>query len=101
MRKGNVIRCPSGLLWVVVGISDKQVHAVSFDSENVSATARLKDRTYDADCPHCYDERMDDCEHCQGKGRITVVERGWENAEVLAPNVREFIMRAVRRTFGI
>ena len=108
MYIGNVIRDPTGSLWVVTAVNDHAgiVQAVSFDAENCSATQRLSNYEREQTCgcgdwPELRGIPQEDCADCHGTGRYTVQVTGWEHSEVLAPTVQEFILRGVKRSFGI
>ena len=106
MRIGNVIESPGGGKWIITEIDDEQVSAVSFDYENTSAVQSLEDTVHDKTC-HCGDspeldgEPQADCERCHGSGSYAVPVRGWKHAKVLAPTVKAFIVRGMRRVFKI
>lgn len=109
-RTGNVIRDPGkhGSLWIITAVHDygdqPTVQAVSFDSENCSATQLLNDHERERVCACCHDFTTTpelDCETCHGTGRYMEKIDGWGRSEVLAPNVQEFILRAVKKQFGM
>ena len=106
MRTGNVIRCPSGSLWIVTDVHEMTVKAIAFDAESVSAVQHLDDYTREDICG-CGDhlefvgEPRSDCERCQGAGRYTRLIKGWGESEVLARSVKEFIMKRAAKVFDI
>ena len=109
MRTGNVIRAPGGDLWIVTDVNDHgerpTVSAVSFDSENCSAVQRLDDHEQKETCecgdhPDFMGEPQEGCVDCHGTGRFVKKIVGWKHSKVLAPNVKEFILKGVRKSFG-
>lgn len=104
LRTGNVIESPDGGKWIVSDVDQRLVHAVAFDAENCSATQRLEDHEQERRC-RCgeNDEGIpqEDCEHCHGRGSYVVKVKGWKHSKVLAANVKEFILKGVKRTWGI
>lgn len=112
MRTGNVIRDPQGDLWIVAEVHDDgpnpHVEAICFDSENVSAVQRLDDHDRNESCG-CeqygangeYDGHAEDCTDCHGTGRYVKHIKGWKHSKVLASNVQEFIMKGVKKGFGL
>ena len=106
MRQGNVIKCPSGNLWIVSDVHDTTVEAISFDSENCSAVQRLDDHTRQQTCS-CGDNEYDqgepqtDCEDCHGSGRYLKRIKGWKHSRVLALTVQEFIRKRALKAFEV
>ncbi len=110
MRTGNVIRDPSGGMWIVVEVHDygdpSCVEAVSFDSENCSAMQRLDDHEKEITC-HCGDfpeldgQPQADCEDCHGTGSYVVKVKGWKRSKILAPTVKDFLLRGIKRQFKL
>jgi hypothetical protein len=105
-RDGNVIKAPGGDLWIVIDVNDDVISAVSFDCENCSATQKLDDHERNetchcGDCPEYQGEPQEDCEDCHGTGRYTKKIKGWRHSKIVASTVKEFIMKGVKRQFGI
>jgi hypothetical protein len=106
MRIGNVIRPPDSRdLWIVTSVSDRLVSAVSFDSENCTATQRLEDSTQhrDCECMNLMDGGGPDtaCERCHGSGAVTVIVKGWKHAKVIAPSAQAFLLDGVKKLWGL
>ncbi len=100
MRIGNVVRAPSGSLWIISAIDDKVVRAVSFDSENCTATQQLEDHE---DSRHRYEEYCEE-ETCQDGcigHKCMVPVAGWKHSKVEASSVRQFILNGVTKQFGM
>lgn len=99
MRIGNVIEDPTGNKWVVTEVRETNVSAVSFDSENVSATYRLEDFIDRRWCQTC--EGTDQyCEFCKN-GWIDVPVKGWKHCKVLAPTVLSFMVSGLKSVWGL
>lgn len=102
MRIGNVIESPGGGKWIVTEIDDEMVHAVSFEHENTSAVQPLEDTEYEEPCRVCGESASSlGCERCGETGVVTKPKTGWKHAKVLAPTVKAFIERGMRRMFKI
>lgn len=107
-RDGNVIKAPGGDLWIVTDVNDELMSAVSFDSENCSATQKLDDHEREDTC-HCevYDEKDEyagndpDCDDCHGTGRIKKKIKGWRHSKILAPTVKDFILKGIKKQFSL
>lgn len=97
---GNVIEDPNtGYKWIVSDTTDTTVSAVSFDSASVFTVQELEDHKETHSCFECnYDPS---CENCNGMGYTTSDVKGWKHAEVLATNVKEFILQGVKHIWRI
>jgi hypothetical protein len=99
---GNVIEDPSGNKWIVSDTTDTHIHAVAFDAENCSAVQPLEDWLDSRTCHGCLDHGPDlGCETCHGTMSYDVNVKGWKRSKVLATNVRDFILKGVKKTWGI
>lgn len=110
---GNVIRNPHGHLeivtdvhWGVPGKSD-YVRTVSFDAQNSSGGGDIDDVTTEESCGCWLNYDMEsgeadpDCSDCHGTKRWNRFRPGYNRATVLAPCVRDFIIRRLMKNFNI
>lgn len=94
-------------MWVVSRVHADTIEAISFDSENCSATQRRRkdhDREYTCFCgdDEYHEGTPDpDCETCKGTGRYTKLIVGWDRSEVLATNVKDFILAGFKKAMRI
>jgi len=94
-----VIEAPTGDKWIVTEVRETNISAVSFNSENVSATQKLDDFIDRRWCQTC-EGTDEDCQFCRN-GWLDVPVKGWKHSKVLARSVEEFILNGIKKTWGL
>ncbi len=96
---GNVIKTKYGHIEIVTDAKEDYIKTVFFDVTSASAGHRLKDYDIKKRC-YCNEGHGDDpsCE-CKGTGEYTQTIYGFEHAELLASNVKEYILDRLTKNF--
>jgi len=99
MRKfhpGNVIKTKEGSIEIVYKVNDDgYTSTIFFDMENASAGHRYKSYEEElwCDCGEL------DCENCRTNSPYMVTRHGIEDAELLAPTVKKWIIQSLLKGF--
>ena len=92
--QGNVIKSAYGSIEIVTKVRDKDyIECIPIDSTNVTIGHAREDKTYNRTC-HCNDNP--ECE-CKGTGEYKQTILGFEKAEFLGSNIKEYIVNNVIR----
>lgn len=100
---GNVIKTANGHIEIVTSESGDYYNTISFDHENSSSGHRLKTYMRDEMCWDCDindgGEADPDCKTCKGSGSYKKKIFGMDKATLLAPTVKEYIMKRLTKNF--
>jgi hypothetical protein len=100
---GNIIKSPSGSLWIVTDINEKYMSAVSFDSTNCSLGCSKESKRQPRQC-ECVDyagESDSECEICNGTGENFLIYPGYDDFEFVASTVKDFIVNRALSIFKV
>jgi hypothetical protein len=74
------------------------IECIPIDSTNVTITHSKKDKTYSETC---YCENDPDCPDCKGSGNYTTTVLGFEKAEFLGSNLKEYLTAKFLKVFRL
>lgn len=101
---GNVIKTKRGSIEIVSKVTDESTDTISFDRAN--SCGYHKNKTYERS-DSCYDCDIndggfvdEDCPKCKGTGNYMNTIYGMDKATLLAPNVKEYIIKSLTQNFN-
>lgn len=101
--KGNIVKSPTGSLWIVSDISEKYMSAISFNSTNCSLGCSKETKRQSKSCGCTYEtgEADPECNNCNGTGEDFLVYPGYDEFEFVASTVKDFIVNRALSIFNI
>lgn len=94
---GNVIRSPYGSIEIVIKAEEDYIACIPIDSSNVTIGHTREDKHYNK---RCYCGGDTECE-CKGTGEYIQTILGFDKAEYLASNIKEYIVKNVLNSLGL
>jgi hypothetical protein len=102
-QTGNVVENGYGHILIIYDEREDNTVWVSFDTPNCSGVTRNETYTVRENCMCSYNNTgcpIEDCFMCHGKGRYEKIYFGMDKAKLLAPCVKDYILKRLTKNFN-
>jgi len=101
-RQGNVVQLHGRHLVIITNVqrkhgNDEYYNWISFSYSNSSGGTPWTTTEEEQTCQECQGSGY--CDECGGKGYVTHIRHGMDQAELLADNVKEYILKGLTKNF--